>query len=301
MIKTLTNFRIGLRTVKTTAAVIISMIIVYFYGTTDSRMIFAMLGAMNAVMPTFKESLESCLTQIVGVLFGAMIGIVLKFFPIHPLVGCGVGILLIISLYNTFRLRFSPTLACLIVVTLFISPDTDPFHYASGRIWDTAIGLGVGMLINTLVFPYDNSARIRATVLSLDKEIIRFLEDMFDGDDQLPDAEEMIRTIDQLAKQLEIFENQMLLRDRRRQKKQLATFRTCAVKARQLVAHMEVLAHMGRVGHLSRQTLARLHDCGADVRNGILRDSLHDVDLVTNYHVAKLLTLRDELLDALEQ
>lgn len=301
MIKALTNFRIGLRTVKTTAAVIISMIIVYFYGTTDSRMIFAMLGAMNAVMPTFKESLESCLTQIVGVIFGAVIGLILKLFPIHPLVGSGLGILLVITLYNTFRIRFSPTLACLIVVTLFINPDTDPIVYASGRVWDTAIGLGVGMLINTLVFPYDNSARLRATVLSLDKEVIRFLEDMFDGDDQLPDVEDMTRTIDQLTKQLTIFENQMFLRDRRRQQKQLTTFRTCAGKARQLVAHMEVLAHMGRVGHLSRHTLERLRGCGANIRNDTIRDAIQDVDLVANYHVAKLLTLRTELLDALEQ
>ena len=36
-----------------------------------------MLGAMAAVQPTFKESVESCLTQIVGVLFGALASIVL--------------------------------------------------------------------------------------------------------------------------------------------------------------------------------------------------------------------------------
>ena len=42
----LTRIHIGLRTVKTTAAVIISMALVHFYGTTDSKYIFAMLGAM---------------------------------------------------------------------------------------------------------------------------------------------------------------------------------------------------------------------------------------------------------------
>ncbi len=29
----------------------------------------------------------------------------------------------------------------------------DPIRYALGRIWDTAIGLSVGMAINMLVFP----------------------------------------------------------------------------------------------------------------------------------------------------
>lgn len=301
MLQKLTNFRIGLRTIKTAAAVIISMVIVYFYGTTDSRLIFAMLGAMAAVQPSFKESLESCLTQIIGVIIGALIGVVLLALPIHPLAASGIGIIVVITLYNSFRIHHSPSLACLIVVILCITPDIEPLEYASGRIWDSAIGLVVGMVINTAIFPYDNSAQIRATVQSLDRELIRFLEDMFDGDDVLPDAEVMTRKIDEMARQLAIFSNQKFLRDHRRKQKQLQTFQVCAVKARQLVAHMEVLCHMGRVGHLSKSTLSRLKDCGANIKNDYIRDSIQETDLIINYHVGKLLTLREELLNALEQ
>lgn len=301
MLRKLTNFRIGLRTIKTAAAVIVAMVIVYFYGTTDSRLIFAMLGAMAAVQPCFKESLESCLTQIIGVIIGALIGIVLIALPIHSLAACGIGIIVVITLYNSFRIRYSPSLACLIVVILCITPDIEPLEYAAGRIWDTAIGLAVGMVINTAIFPYDNSAQIRATVQSLDRELIRFLEDMFDGDDELPDAELMIIKIDEMARQLAIFSNQKFLRDHSRKQKQLQTFQVCAVKARQLVAHMEVLCHMGRVGHLSKATLARLKDCGANIKNDYIRDSIQESDLIINYHVGKLLTLREDLLNALEQ
>jgi uncharacterized membrane protein YgaE (UPF0421/DUF939 family) len=69
--------RIGPRTIKTAAAVIIAMVIVHFYGTTTSRLTFAMLGAMAAVEPTFKDSLRSCMAQIVGVLFGSLVGVLL--------------------------------------------------------------------------------------------------------------------------------------------------------------------------------------------------------------------------------
>ena len=301
MLQKLINFRIGLRTIKTALAVIVSMVIVYFYGTTDSRLIFAMLGAMAAVQPSFKESLESCLTQIVGVLTGAFIGVVLMALPMHPLATSGIGIIVVITLYNRFRIHYSPSLACLIVVILCTTPDAEPLAYASGRIWDTAIGLTVGMVINTSVFPYDNSAHIRATVQSLDQELIRFLEDMFDGDDVLPDMENMTRKIDEMARQLAIFSNQKFLRDRRRKKKQLETFQTCAVKARQLVAHMEVLCHIGRAGHLSKATMTRLKNCGANIQRDYIRDSLQETDLIINYHVSKLLTLREELLNALDQ
>ena len=300
MLRKLTNIRIGLRTVKTAAAVILSMIIVYFYGTTESRLIFAMLGAMAAMEPTFTKSLEACLTQIVGVIVGAMIGIFLIATKMPGLAACGLGIILVITLYNQFHITFSPSLACLIVVTLCITEGIEPVSYALGRIWDTTIGLSVGMLVNTLVFPYDNSAQLRATVQSLDKEVISFLEDMFDGDDVLPDAEKMTAKVDLISQQLEIFSSQKFLVDQGRKKKQLQTFRVCAVKARQLVAHMEVLCHMGRTGHLSKATLARLKDCGADIRGDQIRDAIQETDLIVNYHVGKLLTLREELLEALE-
>ena len=71
------KFRIGLRTIKTALAVTISMIVVDFFGATTSKLIFATLGALAAVQPTFNESLDSCLTQIAGVLFGAFMGIFL--------------------------------------------------------------------------------------------------------------------------------------------------------------------------------------------------------------------------------
>lgn len=300
MIKKLTNIRIGLRTIKTTAAVIISILVVNQFGTSDSRLIFAMLGAMAVVQPSFKESLESCLTQIVGTAVGALFGRMLLSMGLPPLVAIAVGIILIITLYNSFRIEYSPSLPCLILVTIFTTGEDQPMLYALNRVWDTAIGLGVGMIINTLVFPYDNSNRIRATVQSLDREVIRFLEDMFDGDDRLPDAEIMTAKIDEMAKQLEIFSNQKFLRDRIRQQKQLQTFRVCAEKARQLTAHMEVLCHMGRAGNLSKATMKRLKDCGANIRDDHIRDAIQSADVVANYHVGKILTLREELLHALE-
>jgi uncharacterized membrane protein YgaE (UPF0421/DUF939 family) len=300
MLKKLTNIRIGLRTIKTVAAVILSMILVDQFGTTTSRLIFAMLGAMAVVQPTFKESLESCMTQIVGVMFGAAAGILFMNMHLHPMVACGCGMLLVITAYNMLRIQFSPSLPCLIVVTLCTANDIAPVLYAAGRIWDTAIGLGVGMLINTLVFPYDNSKRIHATVLSLEKEVIRFLEDMFDGDGEIPNAAVMSAQIDELSKQLDIFANQKMLRDHIRRQKQLATFQVCADKARQLTAHMEVLCHMGHVGNLSKSTMKRLKNCGANIRDDHIRDAIQSADVVVNYHVAKILTLREELLQALE-
>lgn len=296
-----TKVHIGLRTTKTAIAVVLSMLIVDHLGASSSKLIFATLGAMSAVRPTFKESLESCLTEIIGVLFGAIAGLLLRTLPLSHLITTAIGIILVITLYNTLNIRFSPSLPCFMVVMICTSADIQPMTYALGRIWDTTIGLSVGLLINTLIFPYDNSRKIRDTVESLDRELIQFLEDMFDGDDIMPDADKMTRTIDSMSQQLKIFSNQKLILRLRRQQQELETFRLCEVKARMLVAQMEVLCCMGRPGRLNEENRRRLAANGAQIRDCRPLDSVQERDVVTNYHVGQILTLRRELLDALKK
>lgn len=292
---------IGLRTIKTAVAIIISMILVDALGASSSKLIFGMLGAMAAVQPTFRASVESCLTQIIGVLFGALVGIALLALPLPDLLAVGIGIVLVITLYNTLRFRYSPSLPCFIVVLLCTTPDIRPWSYALERIWDTAIGLSVGMLINSLVFPYDNSRRIRDTVKSLDTELLSFLEDMFDGDNVLPNAEKMSTAIDDMSHQLTLFSDQKLILNLRRQQHELEIFRACEGKARELVARMVVLSRMETPGVLSPENLEQLRECGAVIRDERTTDEPQDTDIVTNYHVRQILTLRKELLEALEK
>ena len=299
MLKNPGKIRVGLRTSKTAAAIVISMVIVEAYGASSSKLIFAMLGAMAAVQPTLKDSVESCLTQIMGVFFGGLAGVLLLSLPIPPLVAAGIGVILVITLYNACSTRFSPSLPCFIVVLLCTTPNVAPIPYALGRIWNTAIGLGVGILVNMLIFPYDNSRAIRLAVESLDEDLIHFLEDLFDGNDRLPNTERMAAKNLELSKQLRLFANQKLLLHLKRQRRQLESFRACEEKAKQLASHMEVLCRMGIPGRLSEENRRRLSACGAEIRDDRKPDSVMEKDIVTNYHVQQILTLRRELMEAL--
>lgn len=297
--KSYPRFRIGMRTIKTAAAVMIAMAIVDAHGTTTSKLIFAMLGAMDAVQPTLKASIKACLTQVFGVLFGAAIGVLLLKVPVDPVFAAGIGIVVVIMLYNTFHIPVSPSLPCLIVVTLCTTPDIQPMSYAFGRIWDSLIGLGVGTLINMLIFPYDNSQQIRATVKSLDQELIHFLEEVFDGDNVMPDVRAMAARVDTMAWQLAVFSNQKLLTHLHRQKREMESFAVCEIKARELLARMQVLSCMEVPGRLNEENRRRLNACGANIRDARPLDSVLEKDVVTNYHVAQILKLRRELLEVL--
>ena len=294
------RFPIGLRTAKTAVAVVLSMLVVDFFGTSSSKLIFAMLGALAAVQPTFTESLESCLTQIVGVFLGALAGGLLIITGLPPIIAAGIGIIFVISLYNGFRIRYSAGLACIIVVSICLDAEIKPFTYAFTRIWDTAIGLAIGMAINAFVFPYDNSRRIRSLIVSLDQDVLRFLEEVFDGDEVLPDPDSLSRKLRDTEEQLVIFSNQKLLLHLRRQKEDLERYRICETKARELTARLEILSLAGKPGRLNDENRSRLKHAGAQIRDNRPLKNPQERDIVTNYHVRQILQLRQEILDILE-
>lgn len=295
------RIHIGRRTFKTALAVIISLIIVSFYGATTSKMIFAMLGAMGAMEVTFQKSLESCIAQIVGVSFGVLVGVALRSLPIHPLVCVGIGIIFIIVLYNVFQMHFSPSLPCLMIVTICTTADILPFTYAMGRLWDTFIGLAVGMIINVVVLPYDNSLKIRQAIEYLEKEVIEFLEDMFDGDKDYPDTIKMRNTIDDMGSQLGIYSKQWLPFVVKQDIKTLSVYMRCQNKSRELLAQMEVLHQMENPGRLDVDIRKRLEESGADIRDKRVIEKINEADIITNYHVAKILDLRQELIETINE
>ena len=293
---TLEKIHIGRRTIKTVAAVVIAMLVAEFCGSTSSKLIFAMMGAMEAVRPTFKESVEAVLSQFIGIVAGALAAVLLHTLPIPDIVAAGIGILIVIVFYNMLKLPYSPSLACFIVVMVCTTSDVHPLLYALGRIWDSSIGLAVGMLINVLVFPYDNSKKIRQAVQNLDEELILFLEDIFDGDNSLPDADIMEKKLADIAYQLSIFANQRLPFHKERQKEKLKLFRMCEGRARRLVSHLEVLCAMEKPGQLNDENLAQLRAGGANIAEQPELTEWTDKDTITNYHVAQILSLRNELL-----
>ena len=283
------KFRIGMRTVKSAVAVMIAMAVVYFYGVTTSRIIFAVLGAMEAMQPTIKASLRSCLTQVTGVISGALFGLFLNALGLHPLITTGIGIVMVISVYNALRIQFSPSLPCLIVVTICTTPDIAPFIYASGRIWDT------------LIFPYDNRKQIRYTLESLDRELIRFLEDLFDGDGIPPDAKLMADKVSTMASQMTVFTNQKLIMQLKRQQEDIRSFEVCEKDARELLARMEILSHIGDPGRLSDENRQALMECGAVIKDTRPLIDPTEREIVVNYHIRQILRLRKDLTNELHK
>ena len=291
---------VGLRMIKTALAVILALLVVQPYGATTAKVVFATIGAMSAVGPTFKASLAACLTQFCSVTVGAVLSIVMMWLQVPPIPAVGIGIIILLWMYQYSHLKLLPLLPCLVLVNICLNPEVEAVSYSLGRLWDTAIGLGIGMVINTLVFPYDNSRKIRQTMEGLDSDLIHFLEDLFDGDAHLPEAGQLSRKINALEGQLALFADQRLFR-RKRQKRELQTLRTCEDIAHELLVELETLRNMERQGRLNGENRQALRALGAKISPEPPAEPETVEDVVVNYHVARALSLRQELKRALTE
>lgn len=290
----LKKFPVGMRTLKTALAVTLSLMAVEYYGASPAKVVFATIGAISAVGPTFTASLLACMTQICGVTVGALLALVFLALPIPPIVGVGIGIMVIITSYHHLKLKLVPVLPCLVLVNACLNPEIQALSYSLARIWDTAIGLAIGMLVNTLIFPYDNSKKIRQMMAGLDEDLICILEDLFDGDDHLPQADSLEKKIDALESQLALFSQQRLLR-RKRQKREIQRLSTCEDTAQALRVELAALCAMPAVGRLNRENRQALLALGAKVSREEPGGTETEEDVVSNYHVSQVLRLRQKL------
>ena len=299
LVKRRTRFHIGMRTIKTVVSVIIAMLLVDSNLSPHSNLTLGMLGAVAAVQPSFKESVDSSLAQIVGTVTGGIVGTLLLLTPLPTIVITAIAVVVVITVYNLLHISYAPSLPILVVVILCTTPDVNHITYAFGRLYDTCIGLTVGLVINTLVFPYDNSRQIRFAVESLDRELILFLEDMFDGDDILPDPDVLGRKYDAMKDMLHIFSQQRIFTHLKLQKKEVAAFEVCRDKALALVSRIYLLSVMGVPGHLNQEVCDMLAASGAKIKDKPWNGDFSERDIVINYHVMHILNLRRELLEAL--
>lgn len=288
------HFPVGMRTIKTALAVTLSLMAVEYYGASPAKVVFATIGAISAVGPTFTASLLACMTQICGVSVGVLLALTLMALSIPGIVGVGIGIMVIITSYHHLKLKLVPVLPCLVLVNICLNPEVEALSYSLGRIWDTAIGLAIGMLVNTLIFPYDNSRTIREMMEGLDEDLIRILEDLFDGDDHLPQADDLERKVDALERQLALFSEQRLLR-RGRQKREIQRLSTCEDTAHALLVELAALCAMPAAGRLNRENRQALLALGAKVSRETPGGAETTEDVVANYHVSQVLRLRQKL------
>ena len=197
---------LGLRTVKTGLAVALALFFADLRG--SPLPIFAAIGAIVAMSRTVGDAFETCRTQFFGILLGAGFGaLFVNLFAGFRWIGVGLGLIALILLCNQLKLQFAVPLACIVFVSICLSPANEALGYGANRLLDTTIGLATALVVNVVIKPYNNRARIENLLLHFRQSVPAYVEERV-LHCRYPDLEPLRIQLGRIASELAIFEKQ---------------------------------------------------------------------------------------------
>ena len=284
------HISLGTRVVKTAIAVTLSVFLIRFFATDDLSVFYAGFGALIAMDTTFSNSLRQGLTQLIGVLAGTVMGYlsVLLFPSMTPAWMAGLGVLLLIVLCNALKLSFSASLSCIIFLSACLTPTDDIVRDSLFRLRDSSLGIGIALVVNALIRPYNNKKRILALLGRLRAQIPGDIEQIV-VKEQFPDLQESVAILRRLDRELSLYHSQHFFH---RKHDDEALLRGCYQLAQRMLQEMEAICGMDCLGDLAMESAAVMQELGMELPEAGLpgrKCTRHDT-IVMNYHLDKLLS-----------
>lgn len=283
----------GLRTVKTTLSVAISVFLVRLFTADADAMFYAAMGGLVAMDTTFNRSVRQGVTQFLGVLLGTIVGYVTHILlPQIPFWSVGLGVLVLILLCNGFKISYSISLACIVFLSACSYGTDDLLLDAFARISYTALGLCVALVINVTFRPYNNKNRILKLLRELQEQFPELLREIL-VQEHFPDTQQLILLLRKIDAEIDLYQSQ-----KRFHRKHNAEALVCGCRqlGERMVAELEVICGMDTFGDIALDNARKLEALGVEVSGLLPRKCTRRDTIVMNYHLEKLL-LAYEYLD----
>lgn len=280
----------GLRVSKTAIAVTLSVILIRQFVTDSLSVFYAAFGALIAMDTTFSKSLMQGLTQLIGVLAGTVFGYVsvLLFPEATPAWLAGLGVLLLIVLCNSSKLSFSASLSCIIFLSACLTPTDDVLWDSLFRLRDTSVGVGIALLVNAAIRPYNNKKRILSLLTHLCELLPGEMEKIV-VQEQFPDLQPAVELLRRIDRELSLYHSQRFFH---RKQDDEALLRGCYRLAERMVQELEAICGMDSLGDLATENAAVMQELGLELPEAGLparKCTRHDT-IVMNYHLQQLLS-----------
>jgi len=155
-----TNYRIGMRVVKTAAAVLVCLLIAWLLGSENLMQISA-ISALVTLRASSDDTMHTGIARVLGTVIGGIMGfltvLVGLFLPYYSegLFVVVIPAMLVLNLYicNLFKMHDSCGISC--VVTIVVAAQITPLAgvsytliFALLRVRDTLIGVAVATIID---------------------------------------------------------------------------------------------------------------------------------------------------------
>ncbi len=147
------NFKksIGMRTVKTSLAVTISLYLSMFLNLNTP--IFTAIAAITTMKASISESFADVRKRIFTAVFGVVLGYIFSIIPIEDIYSpllAGLGIIIIIYLLQIFNMKSMISLSCIVFIASYTAT-TGTLTYGINRVLGTFLGIGVSVVVNFMI------------------------------------------------------------------------------------------------------------------------------------------------------
>lgn len=277
---------VGLRTIKTGIAVWLSISIASLLGL-DSPF-YAAIAAIIAMEKTTIQSFENGKNRILGTLVGALIGLVCaSFMPQNALV-CGIGIIILICACNLMKLQKSITVGGVVLIGIMINLDgKTPLYYSINRTIDTLMGICIALIVNHVLFPYDNITRIEYKLNEILQNLMSQIQ-VYITSAQPIQSGKVYQTLDKLEEELIVYKNHIHLQKKAGIREHLEQKIN---QIRGIYMHIEMLSQGIGKYNINSHNQEGIHQLGLAIH-----PTFHDLDkvyleehTVYNYHLSKII------------
>ena len=155
------RFHVGMRNIKTAIAATLCALLYAFF---DRNPTFACIGAIFGMGSDFKDSKRSGGNRLFGTIIGGLIGmglfyIYIQFYPeptsdfrfmLFQLLFIGILLMVLVCQFFVIPGAIQPAGVVLCII-LFNTPVNAYITYPLNRIFDTAIGVIIGILVNMII------------------------------------------------------------------------------------------------------------------------------------------------------
>ena len=286
--------KIGMRTIKTSIAVTISISLAYLFGLNSP--FFVGIAAIIAMQGNLVDSYRMGRDRILGTILGAAVGLLGSFISIgNPLV-IGFGTIIVIYLCNRLGWSKSITIATVVFISIIMNVERgQELSYSLNRVLDTLIGIIVAVIVNFVISPPLTKDKIYTETLKIINNFSQALkaiilkEEPEKEKEHLTEIEEKLEIIN---KEYPIFMKEMNIKLYRKELVDVNLEHSRALLKR-LYNHLKLLAEMGsdyKINLENSNTINSKYHI-----NIIGADDLSDLDIVYNYHLKNSFEILQEL------
>lgn len=277
--------KIGMRTIKTVIAVIITLGISEVFKLKSP--ILAGIAAIMTMEGSVSESLDTGKHRMYGTILGGAIALVIGFIAPENFLFIGLGLIIIINTCNVFKIEKSARMAMVVFLVIILNyKDGDGFSYAINRTLDTLVGVIIGTATNYLIRPPRVDKKIKKLLDTMYVEVKELIINLI-WKDSFGNLDNMKQEIIEIEENYELFREDTKLHIGISEN--MVDYKNPFDSFEQIWNHLSVINSIKENPRIDEKNQSLLEEYFQKEIPEQEVGELDDLDLIYNFHLNKIL------------